>query len=105
CVRVIAGALVATRLTACATPYLHDASIETQANAVNAAWAKVDDSAYFTNLRTAFSDTEAQEDAALTRSLEATRNRNFASYIAPSEAPNPIGTVNIRGVNKLCAAA
>jgi hypothetical protein len=96
-------ALGAGGLAGCATPYLYDASVETQTKAVSDAWAKVDDGAYFTNLRKAFSDTEVQEDAALTRSLEASRNRNFASYIAPSEAPNPLGRTNVRGVGKLCA--
>ena len=100
--RTAAAALLAACLAGCATPYLHDASVQTQTTAVSDAWSKVDDSAYFTALRKSFADLETAEDGALTRSFEATRDRNLASYISPSEAPDPYRSEATRGVNALC---
>ena len=100
--QAILAAAMPLLLGGCATPFLHDPSVEAQTAAVSDAWAKVDDSTYFADLRKAHLELQAEEDAALTRSLQATRNRNLASYIAPSEAPNPQLTSPTRGVNALC---
>ena len=96
------AAVASLALAGCATPFLHDPAVEAQTVAVKEAWSKIDDAAYFQSLRAGFTTLEAEEDAALTRSLKATRDRNLASYIAPSEAPNATLPSPKRGVNKLC---
>jgi hypothetical protein len=94
---------LAIPLAGCATPYLHDASVQAQTTAVSDAWSKIDNSTYFADLRKSFVALEADEDAALTRSLQATRDRNLVAYIDPSEPPNSYHPEPLaRGVNALC---
>jgi hypothetical protein len=94
--------MTALLMSGCATPFLHDPAIEAQTKTVKEAWSKVDDAEYFKSLRAAYATLQAEEDAALTRSLQATRDRNLASYLAPSTVPNLALSDPTRGVNKLC---
>ncbi|HEY5723445.1 MAG TPA: hypothetical protein VIT45_14105 [Allosphingosinicella sp.] len=69
----------------CATPYLHDASVETQTATVKEAYGKLNNEAYFAELRTAFATLQAQEDAARTEALTALRDRHLTRAIKPTD--------------------
>jgi hypothetical protein len=89
-------------LAGCATPIIHDDAVQARTTVVKEAWAKTDDAPYFKALRAEYTALQQQEDAALVRSLRATRDRNIASYVAPILPPNAALVEPIRGVSKLC---
>jgi len=86
----------------CAMPILKDDTVQAQAALVKEAWGKATETAYFNAIRTEYASLQQQEDAALVRSLQASRDRNLASYISPSEPPNVALRNRLRGVRKLC---
>ena len=84
-------------LGGCATPYLHDPAVETQAAAVKESYGKISDEAYFTELKTAYASLQTQEDAARTESLLATRDRQLTRAIKPTDVTAVLNRDSVRG--------
>ncbi|MEG3171159.1 hypothetical protein U1708_02925 [Sphingomonas sp. ZB1N12] len=83
-------------------PILKDDAVQSQTALVKEAWEKGNDTAYFSAIRTEYASLQQREDTALVRSLQASRDRNLATYISPSEPPNVVLRNPLRGVRKLC---
>jgi hypothetical protein len=82
-------------MAACSTPYLHDAAIETQTATIKEAYGGINSNSYFTEARAAFATLQAQEDAALSGSLLAMRDRHLTSAIHPTDLDAFAGQLGI----------